>query len=117
MKTLFSFLLIFFGFTHLEAQKIDSSVVKIFESNFKVITRYLDKTDTSLKKISDAIYFFTDLTGIASESSGTYYGQFRPTKNDLKAWTSWYHLNNDYLMWDKEIKVIILYKKVKPVIL
>ena len=116
MKTLFCFLFIL-SLGPLKAQKIDSSVIKIVESNFKAISQYLDKTDTSLKKISDAIYFFTDLTGIASESSANYYGQFHPTKNDLKAWTSWYHLNNEYLMWDKEIKVIILYKKVKPSIL
>ena len=117
MKTMFCVLFIFLGFNDVRAQKIDSVVIKVVEANLNVINEYLNKKETSLQKISDAIIFFTELTGIASESDGNYYGQFHPTKNDLKAWASWYHLNKENLFWDKELKSVILYKKVKPAIL
>jgi hypothetical protein len=116
MKTLFCLLFIFFGFKQAGAQQVDSAVLKVVDANFKVISEYLNKKETSLQKISDAIIFFTDLTGIQSESDGKYYGQFHPTKNDLNAWTAWYTFNKAYLFWDKDIKSILLYKKVKPAI-
>jgi hypothetical protein len=117
MKTVCCLLFCFFSFNALQAQQSDTAVSRVFGSNLKVISDYLGKKETSLAKISDAIVFFTDLTGIASESDGKYYGQFHPTQRDLNAWTAWYFLNKDYIMWDKEIKTVVLYKKVKPVIM
>ena len=117
MKTIFCLLFIFAGFKQISAQKADTAAFKIVEANIKVVNEYLNKRETSLQKISDAIIFFTDLTGIPSESDGKYYSQFHPTKTDLKAWSTWYHLNKEYIFWDKEIKVIVLYRKIKPSIL
>lgn len=116
MKILFCFFWLLFGGGAL-AQQQDSTVSKVVRSNLTVISNYLDKKDSSLQKISEAIRFFTELTGVASESAGKYYGQFHPTRNDLNAWTSWYELNKDWLVWDREIKSVILYKKIKPSIL
>src|SRR3954463_608430 len=117
MKSLCSAFLLFIVCIHASAQQADSTVTKVVQSNLKVISNYLDKKDSSLQKISEAIAFFTELTGVASESAGKYYGQFHPTRNDLNAWSAWYELNKDWLIWDKEIRSIILYKKIKPSIL
>ena len=97
-----------------EAQAIDSTVERIVDVNLNVISNYLDKKENSLQKISDAVNFFTDLTGIVSENKEVYYGQFHPTVKDLEAWRKWYQYNKDYLFWDREIKSVLLYKKVKP---
>ena len=95
----------------------DSTVAKLIDANLQVLTNYLDKKDNSLQKVSEAVSFFTELTGIASEADGTYYGQFHPSARDLDAWKRWFLLNKDYLFWDKEIQSVILYKKIKPSIL
>jgi hypothetical protein len=98
------------------AQKEDTAVTRVVEANLRVINQYLIKKESSLQKISDAIIFFTELTGIPSESDGAYYGQYHPTENDAKAWGTWCRFNQPYLFWDKELKSIILYKTTKPVI-
>jgi hypothetical protein len=99
------------------AQPPDSTVTKLVDANLQVVKNYLDKKEKSLQKISEAVSFFTDLTGIASEADGSYYGQFHPSASDLDAWKKWFLLNKDYLFWDKEIQSIILYKKIKPSIM
>lgn len=98
------------------AQSTDSTIERIVNVNLRIISDYLDKKENSLQKISDAVNFFTDLTGMVSENKEAYYGQFHPTVKDLEAWRKWYQYNKDYLLWDKEIKSVVLYKKVKPVI-
>jgi hypothetical protein len=117
MKILCFSLLLLLSCSFASAQQQDSTVARVVQSNLKVISSYLDRKDSSLQKISEAIAFFTELTGVASESAGKYYGQFHPTPNDLKAWSAWYELNKDWLIWDREIKSIVLYKKIKPSIL
>lgn len=102
---------------HLGAQPSDTTVAKLVESHLQVISNYLDKKENALQMISETVNFFTELTGIASEADGTYYGQYHPTAKDLEAWRRWFLLNKDYLFWDKELKSIILYKKVRPAIL
>jgi hypothetical protein len=116
MKTFFVFTVCMTSL-HLKAQPGDSTVAKLVASNFQVISNFLNKKENSLQKISETVSFFTELTGIASEADGTYYGQYHPTAKDLDAWIKWFVLNKDYLFWDKELKSIILYKKVKPTIL
>lgn len=117
MKTLFSLMLACASFQGLQAQQVDSAALKIAEANLKVIGDYLDKKDSSLQKISNAVSFFTDLTGIASEAEGTYYGQYHPTRNDWKAWKSWIRRNREYIQWDKEVQSVVLFKKVRTEIL
>lgn len=112
MKTVF-LLLIAMASIKVSAQSIDSIAVKMVEANAQVISNYLNKKESSLQKIADAVAFFTELTGISSEADGTYYGQYHPTVKDLEAWNKWLLLNRQYLFWDKEIKYIILYKKVR----
>lgn len=116
MKTIFSLAISILSL-NLAAQPADSTVAKLVGANLQVISNYLDKKEHSLQKISETVSFFTELTGITSEADGTYYGQYHPTARDLDAWRRWFLLNKDYLFWDKEIKSIILYKKVKPPIL
>jgi hypothetical protein len=116
MKNLLFILLLLLGNTQLNAQKTDSIAAKVVEANLTVITDYLEKKAPSLQKISDATAYLTELTGIPSESDGKYYGQFKPTANDLKAWTTWYQRNKEYLFWDKELQSVILYKAVKATI-
>ena len=115
MKTLFILIMCALSLQS-EAQAIDSTVERIVDVNLNVISNYLDKKENSLQKISDAVNFFTDLTGIVSENKEVYYGQFHPTVKDLEAWRKWYQYNKDYLFWDREIKSVLLYKKVKPLI-
>jgi hypothetical protein len=115
MKTLFALLFIFSCLGRVYAQKTDTAAVRIVQAHLKIVADYLDQKEKSLQKISDAIILLTDLTGIRSESDGNYYAQFHPTRNDLKAWTSWLDFNKDYLFWDKEIGSLVLYKKVKAV--
>jgi hypothetical protein len=113
MKTIFILITCILSL-HIKAQPTDSTVEKLIGVNLQVIGNYLDKKENSLKKISDAVSFFTELTGIPSDANGTYYGQYHPTARDLEAWTKWFSMNKDFLFWDNEIKSIILYKKVKP---
>lgn len=117
MKNILFILVLLLGSTQINAQKADSLAAKVVEANLNVITNYLDQKEKSLQKISDATTYFTELTGIPSESDGKYYGQFKPTANDLKAWTTWYQRNKEYLFWDKELQSVILYKAIKANIL
>jgi len=116
MKTFFSLVICAMSLQTV-AQATDSTVERVVNVNLSVISNYLDKKENSLQKISDAVNFFTDLTGIVSENNEVYYGQFHPTVKDLEAWRKWCQHNKDYLLWDREIKSVVLYKKVKPLIL
>lgn len=112
MKTIISALLLFFA-CHSKAQQADSSALSAIQNNLITVTNFLDKKDTSLKKISESILFLNELTGIYNEFYGKYYGQFKPTANDLKAWTQWLEMNKAYVRWDKELKAVMLFKRVK----
>jgi hypothetical protein len=113
MKTIIlSGLFIFFAIKS-QAQRSDTTALQVVNANLRAVSNFLDKKDTSLQKISDAIQFLNELTGIPSENYGKYYGQFRPTPADLKAWKAWVDLNGLNLFWDKEVKSVLLYKKVK----
>lgn len=109
------FLILCMAFMHTgKTQQVDSVVARVTEANLKVVSDYIDGKEKTLQKISAAVTFFTDLTGIQSEAHGTYYGQFRPTANDLVAWSRWYDVNKEFLVWDRELRSVILYKKIKP---
>jgi len=97
------------------AQAKDSTAARIIEAQLKVISNYLDKKETSLQKISEAVDFLTQVSGVASELEGSYYAQYHPTAADLKAWTSWYKHSEEYLFWDKEQRAVVLYRKAKAV--
>ena len=112
MKTVLLALICMASF-NTNAQSSDSVVTSLIEAKIQVISDYLDKKEHSLQKISEAVAFLTELTGIASEADGKYYGQYHPTVKDKEAWANWVLLNKQYLFWDKEIKSIILYKKIK----
>ena len=112
MKTIFSILLLFFA-SHSNAQQADSSALSAIQNNLSTVANFLDKKDTSLKKISESINFLNELTGIYNEFYGKYYGQFKPTTNDLKAWHQWLEMNKAYVRWDKELRAVMLFKRVK----
>jgi hypothetical protein len=105
------FLLPFLQRSHAQAK--DTAAARIIEARLKVISDYLDKKETNLQKISDAVYFLTQVSGVASELEGSYYGQYHPTAADLKAWTGWYKHSGEYLFWDKEAGAVVLYRKAK----
>ena len=95
MKTILPLLFLFFA-SNLKAQQADSIALRAIQNNLSTVSNFLDKKDTSLKKISESILFLNELTGIYNEFYGKYYGQFKPTSNDLKAWTSW-HLRKQWI--------------------
>jgi hypothetical protein len=115
MKTLISFLFLSLFSYKLYAQQPDSLALKAIQLNLNTVSHFIDKKDTSLKKIREAIGFLNELTGIYNEFYGKYYGQFKPTDNDLKAWTRWMEMNKAYLRWDKELKAVMLFKRVRMV--
>lgn len=114
MKTPIILLFLMLGMSSAYGQTGDSTAIRVVKARLQLVNDFLTKKETSLQKISEATTFLTDLTGISSESAGTYYGQFKPTQHDLQVWTSWLELNKDYIIWDEQIRTIILYKKVKP---
>ena len=112
MKTIIPLLFLFFA-SSLNAQQADSIALRAIQNNLSTVSNFLDKKDTSLKKISESINFLNELTGIYNEFYGKYYGQFKPTSNDLKAWSGWLEMNKAYVRWDKELKAVMLFKRVK----
>ena len=112
MKTIIAVLFFFFTCSA-QAQQPDSMALIAIRNNLDIVSNFIDKKDTSLKKISESINFLNELTGIYNEFYGKYYGQFKPTPNDLKAWTSWTEMNKAYVRWDKELKAVMLFKRVR----
>ena len=112
MKTIIAILFLLFTFSS-QAQHADSMALNAIRTNLEIVSDFIDKKDTSLKKISESINFLNELTGIYNEFYGKYYGQFKPTSNDLKAWTSWMEMNKEYVRWDKELRAVMLFKRVK----
>jgi len=115
MKKLFCLFVLCACLQKIHAQAKDTAAARIIEAHLNVISNYLDKKETSLQKISDAVYFLTQVSGVASEAEGSYYGQYHPTAADLKAWTSWYKHSEEYLFWDKDQGAVVLYRKAKVV--
>ena len=95
-------------------QKVDSTCFKIISSRLEVIKNYLENpnSDTLLKRVG-IISFLSELTGIPSESDGSYIGQTMPTKKDYQLWFNWLLLNQTNLTYDKQHKTIILNKSVQ----
>lgn len=101
--------LINFGYS-----QIDTVAVKIIKKSLKVISDYLkDKNSDTAMYRSRAIVFLSQLTGIPSESPGTYIGQSSPTQKDYNRWIEWLHIYENSLIYDNKRKVIIVSKVVK----
>ena len=111
MKT-FILILALMPFKSTSAQQGDSLAIQALYQNLNTVSNFLDKKDTSLKKISEAIDFLNEITGIYNEFHGKYYGQFKPTSQDLKSWLHWVEMNKASLRWDKELKAVMLFKRV-----
>jgi hypothetical protein len=110
MKTLLSLCFSFIFFLTTRAQ--DSVALKAIQNNLDAVNHFIEKQDTSLKKVSEAINFLNELTGIYNEFHGKYYGQFKPTKRDVELWTAWIEMNKAYVQWDKALKAVLLFKRV-----
>ena len=97
------------------AQKIDSSCLRIVTTQLNIIKKYLENpnSDSLLKRVG-VIQFFTNLTGIPSESDGNYIGQTTPTQRDYFMWNNWLLLNESSLKYDKKSNTIILNKVIQP---
>ena len=114
MKTITFVLLSVLYLSTARSQPKDTTAVAVIRANLDVVAGFLNKKDTSLKRISEAIYFLNDLTGISNEFYGKYYGQFKPTIKDHSAWTAWLEANKAYVQWDKETRSVMLFKRVVP---
>lgn len=114
MKTITIFLILFLLASAARSQSGDSTAQKVIRANLDVVSNFINKKDTSLKKISEAIHFLNELTGISNEFFGKYYGQFKPTLKDHSAWTAWMETNKAYVLWDKETRSVMLFKRVMP---
>ncbi|HMK20203.1 MAG TPA: hypothetical protein VK492_18515 [Chitinophagaceae bacterium] len=89
----------------------DSIIIK----NLNVIEKYISSPNSSsLPDMNIYISFFTNLTGIPSESDGDYIGQHNPTKKDFESWYVWYVYNKKNLSWDNDAKVIVLNIRISP---
>lgn len=97
------------------AQNIDSSCLSIVNKQLTIIRNCLENpnSDTLLKRVG-VIQFFTNLTGIPSESDGNYIGQTTPTQRDYFMWSNWLLLNESSLKYDKKSNTIILNKVIQP---
>ncbi len=97
------------------SQVVDSVGYKIVAEQLTIIKNYLadPNSDTTLKR-SVVINFLTDLTGIASESDGNFYGQLSPTKKDYLLWMTWLSSNKEYLYYDKNSGNVVIHRGVKP---
>lgn len=95
--------------------QVKSAADSIIIKNLDVIEKYVSKPNSdSLPFMSIYISFFTNLTGIPSESDGDYMGQHNPTKKDFESWYVWYIYNKKNLFWDNDAKVIVLNKRISP---
>lgn len=98
---------------HANSQTIDSAALKIVDANLRVINDYLkDPNSDPTHKRARAITFLTYLTGIPSQSDGSFSGQLSPTPQDYKNWVSWTHFYKSNLIWDKSNNKIIVHKEV-----
>ena len=78
------------------------------EKQLLEIKEYVEDIDIQMNGVANAVDFFEDLTGIESESGGTYLGKLNPSKKDFLAWNNWYDINREKLWIDsKSGKVIV----------
>jgi len=83
----------------------DSIVIK----NLDIIEKYISNPNSnSLPDMNIYISFFTNLTGISTESSLDYMRQHNPAKKDFESWSVWFVYNKKDLSWDNDAKVILL---------
>ena len=95
--------------------QVKSAADSIIIKNFDVIEKYISNPNSnSLPDMNIYISFFTNLTGIPSESSLDYMGQHNPTKKDFESWYVWYVYNKKNLSWDNDAKVIVLNIRISP---
>jgi hypothetical protein len=114
MKTVFYFFYMFLCTTDSFGQ-FNNHGQKLINESLQVLEKYL--TDPNSSKSSDRasiVHFFTELTGIASKSDGSYIGQISPTKEDVINWSRWFLMNQENISWDEKSGKIILTKCVAP---
>ena len=93
------------------AQQYDTTAVRIVQNSLKIIEKYLsDRNSSQPVERAVLINFLTSLTGIQSQSDGTYNGQTAPTKDDVKNWTLWLEINKQNIFWENSSKSVILRK-------
>ncbi len=84
---------------------------EIMEAQLSKVEYYLNQNPDSMRFVCDpnVVSFLVNTTKIESESDGTTFGQFLPTENDFRRWTTWYKENRNRIFWDeKEQKVILI---------
>ncbi|MES2850482.1 MAG: hypothetical protein V4685_15590 [Bacteroidota bacterium] len=95
--------------------QVDNNGHKIIQKSLNVIEEYLKNPNSSTSTDrGSVVHFFTELTGIVSQSDGNYFGQTSPTKEDFINWSRWFLLNKESIFWDEEKKKIVLTKYVIP---
>ena len=117
MKLPFLLIVIFFSqlsYAQPVQKRADTVAYKIIENSLQNIKSYSEGKEIKLGIIAKTIIFFTDLTGIPSESSGNNLGQFSPTYKDYINWNRWYVANKSNIKWDSRSKRIILNKVIVP---
>ncbi len=113
VKLFFVCILCFAFHFNVKSQIIDSTAHKEIESGLSIIKSFLTDKNSSLgTNRNKLIKFFTNLTGIVSESDADYFGQSTPTNNDYINWSKWYILNKDFISWDNKKKQIVINKRV-----
>jgi hypothetical protein len=96
------------------SQTIDSMALKIVQAHLNLISDYLKKNKDKANTFDPSfngqgsVRFLTKLTGIPSESSGNFGGQFPPTENDYKRWVLWLSYYKESMKWDNKNKIIII---------
>ncbi|HEX6169708.1 MAG TPA: hypothetical protein VFZ33_08445 [Chitinophagaceae bacterium] len=118
MNTIFYRVILISIFTQFSSKmngQVKSDADSIMIKNLDVIEKYISNPNsTSSPGMNIYISFFTNLTGIPSESSLDYMGQHNPTKKDFESWYVWYVYNKKNLSWDNDAKVIVLNKRISP---
>lgn len=86
---------------------VDKKACEMYNFNLKTIKESIDKKQNqNLMQVNSAILFFEKITGIVSESNGSYLGRFEPTQHDYDQWLNWFKINYSKLYWDNKEKKV-----------
>jgi hypothetical protein len=116
-KVVIIILFLIFSTTTSYSQAVDSMALKIIQAHLNLISDYLKKNKEKANTFDmsfvgeGSVRFLTKLTGIPSESSGNFGGQFSPTENDYKRWVLWLSYYKESMIWDNKNKVIIIHRE------
>ncbi len=82
---------------------LDKKACDIYNNNLALVKDGIEgKKGVDFRRVSDALDFFENLTGVKSTANVNYVGRFKPGKDDYRNWAAWYEKNKNRLYLDEK---------------